>query len=95
MEKKNLLLQPIFRDLKSAIRHMTFTEEYKLMKEYIDNRNLILSQFGNSIESEKCREGLNLLEKEYARLLKRQKDNLYKEPGKKIRMTQRRLEDMF
>lgn len=95
MEKKNLLLQPIFRDLKSAIRHMTFTEEYKLMKEYIDNRNLIISQFGNTTESEKCQEGLKLLEKEYARLLKRQRDVLAQEPGKKIRVLQKRLEDMF
>jgi len=28
MEKKNVLLQPVFRDLKSAIRHMTYTEEF-------------------------------------------------------------------
>jgi hypothetical protein len=33
MEKKNVLLQPIFRDIKSAIRHMTNTDEYKLIKE--------------------------------------------------------------
>jgi len=42
MEKKNLLLQPLFRDLKSIIKHMTFTEEYKLLREYIENRNIIL-----------------------------------------------------
>jgi len=42
MEKKNVLLQPTFRDLKSMIKHMTFTEEYKIIKEYMDNRNLIL-----------------------------------------------------
>lgn len=42
MEKKNVLLQPIFRDIKSAIRHMTNTEEYKLIKEYIDNRNTLI-----------------------------------------------------
>jgi len=45
MEKKNLLLQPIFRDLKSIIKHMTLTEEYKILKEYIDNRALILQNF--------------------------------------------------
>ena len=38
IEKKNLMLQPLYRDLKSMIKHMTYNEEYKLMKEYIDNR---------------------------------------------------------
>ncbi len=42
MEKKNVLLQPMFRDLKSAIRHMTYTEEYKLIKEYLDNRTIMI-----------------------------------------------------
>ncbi len=42
MEKKNVLLQPMFRDIKSAIRHMTYTDEYKLLKEYLDNRSLII-----------------------------------------------------
>lgn len=45
MEKKNLLLQPVFRDLKSIIKHMSYTEEYKIMKEYIDARNMILENF--------------------------------------------------
>ena len=42
MEKKNLLLQPIFRDIKSAIKHMTYTDEYQILKEYVDNRNLLI-----------------------------------------------------
>lgn len=42
MDKKNVFLQPLFRDLKSMIKHMTYTEEYKLMAEYIANRNLVL-----------------------------------------------------
>jgi len=42
MDKKNLLLQPLFRDLKSIIKHMTNTEEYKILKEYMDCRQLIL-----------------------------------------------------
>ena len=48
MDKKNLLLQPIFRDLKSMIKHMTYTEEYQLLKEYIDNRTLILQCYVNT-----------------------------------------------
>jgi hypothetical protein len=31
MEKKNTLLQPIFRDLKSQIRFMSYTPEFKLI----------------------------------------------------------------
>ena len=42
MDKKNLLLQPIFRDIKSAIKHMTYTDEFKIIKEYVDNRNLLI-----------------------------------------------------
>jgi len=38
MEKKNILLQPLYRDLKSMIRHMSNNEEYKLLKEYLDAR---------------------------------------------------------
>lgn len=38
MKKKNGFLQPIYRDLKTIIRHMTHTEEYKLMREYVRNR---------------------------------------------------------
>lgn len=54
IEKKNLLLQPLFRDLKSAIRHMTHTEEYKLIREYLDNRTLLLQQFGGNADSQRC-----------------------------------------
>lgn len=71
MEKKNVLLQPIFRDIKSAIRFMTNTEEYKLIKEYIDNRNTLIQQYGGSTDSQRCQDGLKLLEQEYAKLLKR------------------------
>ena len=55
MEKKNVLMQPIFRDIKSAIRFMTNTEEHKLLKEY-------------------------------AKLLRRQRLQIEKDPSKKLRM---------
>ena len=62
IEKKNVLLQPIFRDFKSCIKHMTYTDEYKLLQEYLDNRTLILRQFGSQHSSSRCQEGLRLLE---------------------------------
>jgi len=38
LEKKNELLQPIFRDLKSQIRHMSFTPEFEIMRDYMAKR---------------------------------------------------------
>jgi hypothetical protein len=58
MEKKNLMLQPLFRDLKSMIKHMSMTEEYKMLKEYVDCRNLILKNY-----PEDCQKGKEGLEK--------------------------------
>lgn len=94
MEKKNVLLQPIFRDIKSSIKHMTYTDEYKMLKEYVDNRNLLIRQFGGTSDSERCQEGLKLLEEQYAKLLKRQKLSI-QDPSKKLKVLQKRLEDMF
>jgi uncharacterized protein YutE (UPF0331/DUF86 family) len=59
MEKKNLMLQPLFRDLKSMIKHMSMTEEYKMLKEYVDCRNLILKNYPE--DSQKGKEGLEKL----------------------------------
>lgn len=40
--QKNKLLQPIFRDIKANIRHMTHTPEFELMREYVEKRNILL-----------------------------------------------------
>lgn len=93
MEKKNLFLQPLFRDLKSMIKHMSLTEEMKLIREYIEGRNLILKNY--SAESAAGKEGLELLEQEYAKLLSRYKKNLQSDPTKKLKTLQKRLEDLF
>ena len=73
---------------------MTYTDEFQIIKEYVDNRNVLIRQFGGSTASKRCEEGLKLLEEEYAKLLQRQKLN-NKDPSKKLRVMQRRLEDMF
>jgi hypothetical protein len=44
IDQKNVLLQPIFRDLKSQIRHMSFSPEFKLIREYISQRKLLINQ---------------------------------------------------
>ena len=38
VEKKNKLLQPLFRDIKSQIRHMSYTPEYEIFREYMSKR---------------------------------------------------------
>jgi hypothetical protein len=43
MARKNLLLQPLFRDLKSQIRHMTYTPEFALLQEYVTARNKVIA----------------------------------------------------
>lgn len=50
MEKKNLFLQPLFRDIKTTIKHMSYTEEYKILKEYVDNRNILLHNYVTIIQ---------------------------------------------
>lgn len=92
MEKKNLFLQPIFRDLKSMIKHMTYTEEFKLMKEYIDGRNMILANM--SEDSPHAQHGISLLEKEYAKLLKAHRA-AYSKPAAKLKLLKKRLEDVI
>jgi len=95
MEQKNTLLQPIFRDLKSAIKYMTYTDEFKILKEYVDNRNHLIQQFGGDEKAARCQEGLKLLESEYAKLLQLNQKSLEKDPSKKLKQLQTRLEDMF
>jgi hypothetical protein len=83
MEKKNLLLQPLYRDLKSMIRHMSNNEEYKLLKEYMDARQLITENFPET--SDRGKEGLEKLEQEYAKLLRNYKKSL-QDPSKKLKV---------
>lgn len=71
---------------------MTFTEEYKILKEYIDNRTLILQNYDPNSESGKA--GLKALEQEYAKLLRNYKRQL-SDPSKRLKVLQKRLEDVF
>jgi hypothetical protein len=38
IEQKNQLLQPLFRDIKAHIRHMTHTPEFEICREYVQKR---------------------------------------------------------
>lgn len=93
IQKKNTFLQPLYRDLKSTIKHMTYTEEYKTLREYIRNRTLILNALPEG--SQKAKEGLDALRNEYARLLQNQKARMDNNDGFRLQVMQKRLEDMF
>lgn len=60
ISKKNSFLQPLYRDLKTTIKHMSFSEEYKLMRQYLRNRALILNALPEG--SSKANEGLKALQ---------------------------------
>lgn len=93
MERKNTFLQPLYRDLKVAIKNMTYSEEYKLMREYVRNRALILEALPEG--SSKATDGLNALRDQYAKLLLNHKIRSKTEPGRKLRVMKKRMEDMF
>ena len=43
IERKNKLLQPLFRDIKSQIRQMSFTPEFELIRDYVQKHKQIAS----------------------------------------------------
>ena len=93
MAKKNSLLQPLYRDLKTTIKHMTYTPEYKIMRQYVRNRALILNALPEG--SSKATDGIKALETQYAKLLRNQRIRMRKDVTFKLSVIQKRLEDMF
>jgi hypothetical protein len=53
IDQKNTMLQPLFRDIKAHIRHMTHTPEFELMREYIQKKKLVERSMASSIVDEK------------------------------------------
>ena len=93
IKKKNEILQPLYRQLKSTIRHMTHSEEYKLLREYTRNRQLILNTLPE--ESSKAQEGLEALKKHYSKLIENSRLRMKSNAGRRLGAMQKRLEDMF
>jgi hypothetical protein len=93
MSKKNSFLMPLYRDLKTTIKQMTHSDEYKLMRQYLRNRQLILNAVPE--ESQKAQDGLSALKLQYAKLLHNQRSRMQREPGFRLKVMQKRLEDMF
>lgn len=93
MTKKNVFLRPLYRDLKSTIKYMTFSEEYKLMRQYVRNRALILQALPEG--SQKANDGLHKLKVQYAKLLANHRNKMRNNDGFKLKEMKKRLEDMF
>ena len=72
---------------------MTYSEEYKIMREYLTNRGRILNALPEG--SSKAAEGLEALKIEYVKLLRNQRIRMKKDPSVRLRVMQKRLEDMF
>ena len=66
LKSKNMLLQPIYRQLKTCIRRMNDDSDQKILREYYDNRLLILKSL--PAESQKANEALLKLKDQYKKL---------------------------
>lgn len=93
MSKKNSFLMPLYRDLKTVVKQMTHSDEYKLMRQYLRNRQLILNAVPE--ESQKAQDGLSALKMQYAKLLSNQRSRMQSDAGFRLKVMQKRLEDMF
>jgi hypothetical protein len=47
------MLQPLFRDIKAHIRHMTHTPEFELLREYIQKKKLVERSMASSVVDQK------------------------------------------
>ncbi len=84
-------LVPLFRELKSLIRHSTHSPEFKIVRDFRDNLNQVYVNYPP--ESEKGREGTEKLTQAYAQLLKLHREEARK-PSNRIRHLQKKLEDL-
>lgn len=66
LKNKNVLLQPIYRQLKQCIRQMDNDSDQRLLREYYDNRSLILKNLPG--DSQKAKDGLQKLKENYKKL---------------------------
>lgn len=95
IEQKNLLLTPIFRDIKTQIRHMTYTPEYLVMREFMDNRNKMLEITEGTMPKEKRDAILGSLTHKYAKLLALKQKEMNESWKGRVNVLEQRLEDMF
>jgi len=92
-EKKNALLVPIYRQIKAQVRQMSYTDEYKLLKEYADAKARI--QNAHEKGSKRCEQGLAELKTEFQKLYLHFKKSQSSRPHKKLITLQEKLEDLL
>ena len=95
LEKKNRLLQPIFRDLKSQIRHMSYTPEYEVMRDYLTQRRQIESSVKGQASEAWRTKSLTQLRELYAMLLVKREQKIRSSVAMRLKTLQKRLEDIF
>lgn len=94
LDRKNMLLQPLFRDLKSQIRHMSYTPEFALVQEYLTVRK----QLQQSIVAQTPQKQSQILEQlrdNYADLLRIENNKFLTDTTVRLKTLQKRLEDIF
>ena len=94
-ERKNKMLQPIFREIKSQIRHMSFNPEFELMREYLHKRTQLERAISGTKSSEERKVILAGLKKMYAAILAKRQDAIRGSATNRLKTIQKRLEDVF
>lgn len=94
MTRKNVMLQPLYRDLKSQIRFMSYTPEFQLIQEYLQSRKLLAEQMQSKGKTESDA-ALNKLQTHYADLLRIHNRKILTNPTHRLRYLQQRLENIM
>lgn len=68
ISRKNNFLQPLYRDLKTTIKHMTFTPEFKILREYLRDRTHLIGSLPEN--SKQMKKELSQLNAKYADMIR-------------------------
>ena len=95
IDKKNKLLQPIFRDVKSQIKHMTHTPEFELMREYLSMREQIVTSGEGAGDNTATARKLNKLRAYYGVLLAKRKKEINESLPLQLKTIKQRLDNIY
>lgn len=96
IDKKNVLLQPMFRELKAQIRHMSFSPEQEVIKEYLAAKKQMQDALhSEGLPEEKQAKQIAKLTGYFGQLLKLKRESLRGTPSLRLQTLQKRLEDTF
>ena len=95
IERKNKLLQPLFRDIKSQIRHMSFTPEFEIIREYVSKHKQIQNSVKAMSNAEFKEKQLGQLKELYSMLLAKRQQKIRGSLSLRLKTLQQRLENIF